>query len=154
MKINHTMCILKVLTDSCVKKIKAKNKTKNENKKYFPKSFLQFSISQKILIEHKENCLIINGKETVKLKSVSIKFNNYFKQLVVPFKIYAGSECLLKGVKNSDKNNSLYTKNYQVHISCNFSFVKFRRLFLMIKDIYFIMASNSSACFLKDMKDL
>ena len=34
------------------------NKTKNKNKKY-----LQCFSSEKVLIEHKENCLIINGKQ-------------------------------------------------------------------------------------------
>ena len=29
----------------------------------------------------------INGKQTIKLKSGSIKFKNYLKQLAVPFKI-------------------------------------------------------------------
>ena len=41
----------------------------------------------------------------MKLKYGSIKFKNYFKQLAVPFKIYADFEFLLKGVKSSDKNN-------------------------------------------------
>ena len=43
------------------------NKTKNKNKKHFCKCcFLCFS-SEKVLIERKENCLIINGKQSVKL---------------------------------------------------------------------------------------
>ena len=64
------------------------NKTKIKNKKYFCKYCLQYFSSKKVLIEHKENCLIINGKQNVKLKSGSISFKNYFKQLPVPFKIY------------------------------------------------------------------
>ena len=50
------------------------NKTKNKNKKYFCKCCLQCFSSEKVLIEHKENCLIKNGKQNVKLKSGS---NNY-----------------------------------------------------------------------------
>ena len=92
------------------------NKTKNKNKKYFCKCSLQCFSSEKVLIEHDENCLIINGKQCVKLKSGSIRFKDYFKQLTVPFKIYADFECLLKGVKNSDKNNSSYREKYQDHI--------------------------------------
>ena len=68
------------------------NKTKN--KKYFCKCCLQFFSSEKVLIEKKENCLVINGKQSVKLKSGSISFKNYFKQLHVIFKIYADFECL------------------------------------------------------------
>ena len=54
------------------------------------------------VFQHKEKYLIINDKQSVKLKSGSISFKNYFKQLPVPFKIYANFECLLKGVKSSD----------------------------------------------------
>ena len=66
------------------------NKTKNKNKKYC----LQCFSSEKILIKHKKSCLILNGKQSVKLKSSSISFKNYFKQLLVLFKIYADFECI------------------------------------------------------------
>ena len=90
------------------------NKAKNKNKKYYCTCCLQFFSSDKVLIEHKENCLIINGKQSVKLKSGSISFENYFKPLPVPFKMYANFECLLKEVKRSDKNNDLYTQNIKM----------------------------------------
>ena len=76
---------------------------------------------KKKFIIHKENCLIINGKQSVKLKRGSIRFKNYLKQLAVPFKIYADFECLLKGTKSSDKNNSSYTEKYEDHITCSFA---------------------------------
>ena len=38
------------------------NKTNNENKKYFCICCLQYCGSEKKLIEHGENCLIMNGK--------------------------------------------------------------------------------------------
>ena len=98
------------------------NKTKNKNKKYFSKCCLQCFSSGKVLIEHKENCLIINGKQGVKLKRGSISFENYFKELPVPFKIYADFECILKGVKSSNKNNGSYTEKYQAHIHCSFAY--------------------------------
>ena len=98
------------------------NKTKNKNKKYFCRCCLQCFSSEKVLIEHKENCLIINGKQSVKLKSDSISFRNYFKQLPVPFKIYADFECIYKGVKSSDKNNGSYTEKCQDHIPCSFAY--------------------------------
>ena len=63
---------------------------------------------------------MINGKQSVKLKSGSIKFKNQFKQLLVPFKVYTDFECLLKGVQSSDKNNTSYTEKYQDHIPCSF----------------------------------
>ena len=82
------------------------NKTKCKTKIHFCKFCLQCFSSEKILVKHKENCLIINGKQTVKLKNGSIELKNYFKQLAVPFKIYVDFESLLKGVQSSDKNNS------------------------------------------------
>ena len=49
-------------------------------------------------------------------------FKISFKRLAVPFKIYADSEYLLKGVKSSDKNNISYTEKYHDHIPCSFAF--------------------------------
>ena len=40
-------------------------------------------------VKHKEVCLKISGKHSMKLRNGSIKFNSYSKQLVVLFKIYA-----------------------------------------------------------------
>ena len=42
----------------------------------------------------------MNCKQRVKLKSGTIKFKNYFKQLPVPFKTYADFECILKKVES------------------------------------------------------
>ena len=60
----------------------------------------------------------------MKLKSGSISFKNYFKQLPVLFffLIYADFECILKGVKSSDKNNGSYTEKYQALITCSFAY--------------------------------
>ena len=53
----------------------------------------------------------INGKQTVKLRSDSIEFKNYFKQLAVSFKIYADFESVLKvGRGNERNNNTSYTE--------------------------------------------
>ena len=98
------------------------NKTRCKNKKYFCKCYLQSFSGENVLIEHKENCLIINGKQIVKLKSGSISFKNYFKQLPIPFNIYADFECILKKVESSGKNNGSYTKKYQDHIPCSFGY--------------------------------
>ena len=50
------------------------HKTKNKNKKWFCKSCLQRFSSESVLIKHKENCLSINGKQSVKLEKGIIKF--------------------------------------------------------------------------------
>ena len=65
------------------------HKTKNKNKKWFCRSCLQCFSSENVLINHKEDCLSINSKQSVNLEKRTIKFENYFKQLSVPFKIYA-----------------------------------------------------------------
>ena len=61
----------------------------------------------------------------MKLKSDAIKFENYFKQLTVPFKTYTDFECILKKVEwdiiECNSNNS-YTRKYQDHISCSFAY--------------------------------
>ena len=75
------------------------NKT-NSNKKHPCKYCLQSFSNGRDLTEHKKTCLEINDKQSVKLRSGSIKFKNYFKQLAVPFKIYSDFESL-KGVKRS-----------------------------------------------------
>ena len=47
-------------------------------------------------MEHKNVCLKISGNQSVKLRSGSIKLENYFKQLAVLFKIYVDLESVLK----------------------------------------------------------
>ena len=69
------------------------------------------------MIGHGENYLIINDKQ-----SGSISFENYFKQLPVPFKNYADFECILKGIKSSNKNNGSHTEKYQDHIPYSFAY--------------------------------
>ena len=87
------------------------HKTKNKNKKWFCKSCLQCFSSENVLIKHKENCLSINGKQSVKLEKGIIKFENYFKQIPVPFKIYADFECNLKIVESYEGS---YSKNIKI----------------------------------------
>ena len=95
------------------------HKTKNKNKKWFCRSCLQCFSSKNVLTEHKEDCLIINGKQSVKLEKGTIEFENYFKQIPVPFKIYADFECNLRGVESYEGS---YTKKYQDHIPCSFAY--------------------------------
>ena len=70
------------------------NKTKHKGKKYFCRNYLQCFSSEKILNEHKEDCLVVNGKQNVKLEKGHISFKNYSRQMPVPFKIYADFECI------------------------------------------------------------
>ena len=83
------------------------HKTKNKNKKYFCKSCLQCFSSKNVLTKHKEVCLSINGAQSVRLEKGTIGFENYFKQIPRPFKIYADFACNLKSVESYE---GLYSK--------------------------------------------
>ena len=72
------------------------HKTKYKNKKWFCKSCLQCFSRENVLIKHKEDCLSINGQQSINLEKGAIDFKNYCKQLPVPFEIYADFECNLK----------------------------------------------------------
>ena len=85
------------------------HKTKNKNKKYFCESCLQWFISQKVLTNHKEVCLGINGAQSVRLGKGTTKFKSHFKQIPVPFKVYADSECNLESVESYERS---YSKKY------------------------------------------
>ena len=64
-----------------------------------------------MLTNHKEVCLSINGAQSVRLEKETIEFKKYFKQIPVPFKIYADFECNLRGVEC-----------YEDHIPCSFDY--------------------------------
>ena len=92
---------------------------KTKNKKYFYKSCLQFFSSKNVLNNHKEVCLSINGAQFVTLEKRTIEFKNYFKQIPVPFKVYADFECNLNRVKSYEGSCS---KKCQDHIPCSFAY--------------------------------
>ena len=72
--------------------------------------------SENILIKHKKDCLSIT---ICKSGRGIIEFENYFKQLPVPFKIYADFEC---NFKNVEIYEGLYTKKYDDHIPYSYAY--------------------------------
>ena len=99
------------------------SKTKCKNKKWFCKSCLCCFSSEKILIEHGKDCLLINGGQRVKLEKGFIEFNNFNKMIPAPLKIFADFECLLKEVDSGIHNDCFsYTARYQDHIPCSFAY--------------------------------
>ena len=80
------------------------------------------------MIKHKEDCLSISGQQSINLEKGTIEFKNYFKQLPVPFKIYADFECNLKNVECYE---GTYTKN----IMCMFLVVMLTKLFVLMIDL-------------------
>ena len=107
------MCTSKILTDLCF--TKQKIKTKND----FVEVIYSVLVVKVYFVKHKENCLSINCKQSVKLQKGTIEFENYFKQIPVSFKIYVDFECNLRGVKCYEGS---YTKKYQDHIPCSFAY--------------------------------
>ena len=128
------------------------HKTKNKNKKWFCRSCLQCFSSENMLIKHKEDCLSINGVQSVKVEEGIIEFENYFKQVPVPFKIYADFECSLKSV---EVMRALTLKNIMIM----FFVVLLTKLFVLmihlVSQLLFIevkmMVMNSLKKFLKSI---
>ena len=90
--------------------------SKHNNRKFFCYYRLQHFTSERILGEHKEVCLKVNGMQKVKMpKSKHISFINYHKQLPAPFVIYADFECLTAPIIEKRGNN---TEAYQEHKAC------------------------------------
>ena len=94
---------------------------------------LQCFSSERILANHINNCLIINGAQAITMPKQGeniLKFNNFHKQLPVPFVIYADFEAITKkvqGCKQSeemekDKDRRSYTEAYQTHEDCGYGY--------------------------------
>ena len=88
-----------------------------------------------MLIKHKENCLSINGKQSVKLEKEIIEFENYFKQIPVPFKFYADFECQLRGVESYEGS---YTIKYQDFIPCSFAYKVVLLMINLLSQLLFV----------------
>ena len=67
-----------------------------------------------MLKKHKEACLSINGVQSVRLEKGTIEFKNYFKQIPVPFKIYADFECNLESVESYEGSYSKVSRSHSL----------------------------------------
>ena len=105
------------------------NQTKHKNKKYFCMYCMQCFSFERILANHVNNCLTINGNQAINMPKKGeniLRFNNFHKQLPVPFVIYADFEAITKKVQGckqseemeNEKNKRSYTKAYQTHEDC------------------------------------
>ena len=103
MVINRIMYTSKILTDLCF--TKQRIKTTNTFAKVVYSVLVVKMCWQNIKV-----CLSINGAQSLRLEKGTIEFKNYFKQIPVPFEIYADSECNLKSVENYEGS---YSKKYQ-----------------------------------------
>ena len=105
------------------------NQTKHKNRKHFCIYCLQCFSSERILVKHTNNFLTINGSQTINMPQQGeniLRFNNFHKQLPVPFVIYADFEAITKKVQGckqseemeNEKNKRSYTEAYQTHEDC------------------------------------
>ena len=109
------------------------NQLKHEERKLFCMYCLQCFSSERILANHVNNCLTINGAQAINMPKQGeniLKFNNFHKQLPVPFVIYADFEAITKkvqGCKQSEemekvKDRRSYTEAYQAHKDCGYGY--------------------------------
>ena len=98
------------------------NQTKHKERKHFCMHCLQCFSSERVLNNHKGNCIQLNGTQAVKMPTKDnsiLKFNNYHKQQPTPFVIYADIEALLQKVERGQPDsNESYTERFQRHVDC------------------------------------
>ena len=109
------------------------NQSKHKERKHFCMYCLQCFSSERVLVKHVNNCLTINGAQAINMPKQGediLKFNNFHKQLPVPFVIYADFEAVTKKVQGSkqseemekDKDRRSYTEAYQTHEDCGYGY--------------------------------
>ena len=101
------------------------NQSKHKERKHFCMYCLQCFSSERVLANHVNNCLTINGKQTINMPKQGeniLKFNNFDKQLPVPFVIYADFKAITKKVQGCEQSEEmkkrLYTEAYRTHENC------------------------------------
>ena len=105
--------------------------TEHKSKKNFSMNCLQCFSSKEVLDAHRKDCIVINGKQAIKMPNEDengVEFINHRKQIPVPFVIYAEFEAITKKNKKSvvdeskDKGNVSCTKAYQTHVDCGYGY--------------------------------
>ena len=101
------------------------NQSKHKERKHFCMYCLQCFSSERVLANYVNNCLTINGKQAINMPKQGeniLKFNNFHKQLPVPFVIYADFEAITKKVQGCEQSEEMkkrsYTEAYQTHEDC------------------------------------
>ena len=102
------------------------NQTKHKESKHFCMHCLQCFSSERVLNNHKDNCIQVNGTQAVKMPDKDnniLKFNNFHKQQPVPFVIYADFEVITEKISGCQPNNNKsYTEAYQKHTDCGYGY--------------------------------
>ena len=102
------------------------NKTKHKERKHFCMHCLQCFSSERVLSDHKDNCITVNGMQAVKMPDKDnniLKYNNFHKQQPVSFVIYADFEAITEKISGCQPNNNKsYTEAYQKHTDCGYGY--------------------------------
>ena len=109
------------------------NQSKHKERRHFCMYCLQCLSSERVLANHVNNFLTINGAQAINMPKQGeniLKFNNFHKQLPVPFIIYADFEAITKKVQGceqseemkNEKNKRPYTEAYQTHEDCGYGY--------------------------------
>ena len=102
------------------------NQTKHNERKHFCMHCLQCFSSERVLTDHKENCIQVNGTQAIKMPTKNddiLKFNNFHKQLPVPFVIYSDFEAITEKIHGCQPNDDKsYTEAYQKHADCGYGY--------------------------------
>ena len=93
------------------------NKTKHKERKHS---------TEEILTKHKENCLVINGEQAIRMpqrgKNI-LQLQNHHNQMPVPIVIYADFEAITEKVTGCQPcGDKSYTNKYQKHTGCSYGY--------------------------------
>ena len=87
---------------------------------------LQNFTTEQILLKHKDNCMVINGKQAIRMPKKGeniLQFKNHQKQMPASFVIYADFEAVTEKKQGCEPNsNKSYTNKYQKHTSCIYGY--------------------------------
>ena len=97
------------------------NITNHKEEKHFCMHCLQHFSTNEILEKHKEDRMVINGRQAVRMPSEKgkwMRFLDFKKRLGVPFVVYADFESIVKRVDNP---KGVKTQQYQKHRACGYA---------------------------------
>ena len=78
------------------------HQNKNSNGKHFCMHYPQCFSSDKVLKNHKEVCVVVNGKQANRMPKPgsAVKYGHFRKQLNVPFAIHADVEAIAEKISS------------------------------------------------------
>ena len=97
----------------------------HKEKKYFCLRCLHCCSSASVLEDHKQDCMLLNGAQAIKMPEAGSKiyFKNHKKMLPAPFVIYADFESITEKIDGClPSDDKSYTSTYQSHKACSYGY--------------------------------